>query len=533
MEGDLLRLPKLCGADIELGNFILGHRNTDTCHNAASLLLAEFDGRPRRAPAVPSREPARTYGKRRRHYEPSGFAGYSGGGWNSGWHNSQDWGRKFLMTNGGCVYIDLGHLELCIPEVISAWDHASAWHAMLRLTRDAMNAANKKRPHGESIQVLVNNSDGCSNSYGSHLNFLVTRKAWNDIIHRKPHYLAWLASFQVSSIIYTGQGKVGSENFSSPVDFQLSQRADYFERLQGIETTSHRPIVNTRDEELCGGESDLARLHVIFFDNTLAHLSCLLKVGVMQLMLAMIEAEHVNPLLALDDPLTALGIFSRDPTLSSRAMLVSGQEVTAVELQQMFLAEADQFEVGLGFAGFVPRAEEILDLWSDTLDLLQAADWDSLAPRLDWVMKKTILERAMAQRSLDWDSPETMHLDKVYASLGDDGLYWAYENAGFAERLLDEERIKHFCSQPPENTRAWARAVLLRTARAGSVSDVNWDSLSFRSEHGPLKVSMGNPLKMTEAELGPLFAANMDFSDLIDAITGDNRSHYETEKAAG
>jgi hypothetical protein len=276
------RLPKLNGGDIELANFVLGLPGVETGAMASRGLLAEIDGLPR----------ARSYSyTSSRSYSSSYTCGCATSGaredrdteGSGGW-TAQDWGRKFLATNGGCVYIDLDHLELCLPEVLSAWDHVAAWHAMLRIARDAMEAANAKLPEGRSIEVLVNNSDGHGHSYGSHLNFLVTRQLWENIVRHKPQYLGWLASFQVSSIVYTGQGKVGSENGAPPVAFQLSQRGDYFERLAGPQTTFDRPIVNSREEHHCGtlrrsGDPDApARLHVIFFDNTLAHLSSLLKV---------------------------------------------------------------------------------------------------------------------------------------------------------------------------------------------------------------------------------------------------------------
>jgi len=195
-----------------------------------------------------------------------------------------------------------------------------------------------------------------------------------------------------------------------------------------------------------------------------------------------------------------------------------------VELQFMFLEEARRFAAEGGFDGFVPRAAEILDLGEDTLERLRAADWMGLAPKLDWVMKLMILKRAMGQRpSLTWDSPEIRHLDKIYASLDPSGLYWAYERSGFAERLLDEARIRHFCSEPPADSRAWARAMLLRKADPDWVDSVDWDSISFRVRDGGYwpsrrNVDMENPLGMTEAELVPLFEKDGRFTDLLDAI---------------
>jgi len=47
----------------------------------------------------------------------------------------QDRGRRFLPTNGGCAYIDLDHLELALPETLSAFDHVAYWRAMLHVAR--------------------------------------------------------------------------------------------------------------------------------------------------------------------------------------------------------------------------------------------------------------------------------------------------------------------------------------------------------------------------------------------------------------
>ena len=40
-------------------------------------------------------------------------------------YNVKDWGRTFLSSDGRCVYIDLAHLELCLPEEPSASDHGA------------------------------------------------------------------------------------------------------------------------------------------------------------------------------------------------------------------------------------------------------------------------------------------------------------------------------------------------------------------------------------------------------------------------
>ncbi len=174
-------VPKLCGGDIELGNFVTGDGIVgQTSARAARLLLEVIKG------------------------YPVGAAYRARCG-----QDEQDWGRKFLRENGGCAYIDLDHLELALPEVLAAWDHLACWHAMLRLAGAAAHRANAALPDGQRLVVLVNNTDGHGQSYGSHLDFLISRRAWDNLFCRCMHQLLFLGSFQASSLLYTGQGKIG------------------------------------------------------------------------------------------------------------------------------------------------------------------------------------------------------------------------------------------------------------------------------------------------------------------------------------
>jgi proteasome accessory factor A len=524
-------LPKLCGADIELGNFIVGMEQAGgTGYQASRALLAELHGLPRRHDGY--------YGGSYGSWPSSLYAGHGAGqnsrggigaSTNSPAYNPQDVSRRFFSSNSGCAYIDLDHVELCIPEVLSAFDHVAVWHGMLRIMRTALHDANEGQPGKRRIQVLVNNSDGQGNAYGSHLNFLIRRRTFDNIFYRKAHYLQLLASFQVSSILLTGQGKVGSENGRPSTPYQLSQRADFFATLQGAQTTYDRPIVNSRDEALCGRRrfddpSAPARLHVIFFDSAVAHGSALFRVGPMQLILTLIELGLVNSRLILDDPLDALLRYSHDPTLQSRAALISGERLTAIELQSAYLDEVKRYAAQGVFEGIVPRAAEIIALWEDTLGKLAESDWMAVAPRLDWVMKLMAIERAMEQRpELDWNSPEVKLIDHLYSSLDNDGLYWSYETSGFAEQLVTLESIAHFTKDPPADTRAWTRAMLLRRANPDSVVSVDWDTITFKLRgryNWPSyrTLDLANPLGCTQAEAQPSFEKCVDFDELLDAL---------------
>ncbi|MBD3163168.1 MAG: hypothetical protein GF328_13785 [Candidatus Latescibacteria bacterium] len=546
-------LPKLCGSDVELGNFILGiedARVLDTCQEASRALLREIDGLPLWTGAfgwyaAPAHDSSRADTRWTGDLPRSGSSSVEPGrvvAWPTtsvtvagGSDISRDWGRRYLPGNGGCAYIDLNHLELCIPEVLSARAYVAHWHAMLRIARRAQARAQERLPEGQRLQVLVNNTDGKGHAYGSHLNFLIARKTWEDLFHRKLQHLLTLAAYQVSSIVFTGAGKVGAENGHDWADFQIAQRADFFERLTSVETTFNRGIVNARDEALCGSRwgardvdppaDSMARLHVIFYDNTLAHVSSFLKVGVMQIVLAMLEQGRLDRRFTLDDPLAALHAWSRDPSLTARARLESGGETTAVELQLRFFEAAREFVEAGGCDGTVPEAGTILALWGDTLEKLGRRDYGALAPRLDWCMKYLILQRAFQQRSdLDWESPVAKHLDHSYSSLDpEDGIYWSLERSDGFERIVDDAAIDRAMVEPPADTRAWTRATLLRLADPESIDEVDWDLIRFRfwdSQFGTIRrtVRMSDPLSFTAAQTAPLIESGGSIDDLLDEI---------------
>ena len=522
-----VRVPKVIGSDVELGNLILGREagRDGTCREASAALLAEIDGISAR-PAVSTHAygGADDSGRTRAAADATDLPAW-GTGMAAGLPlppASLDRGRVFLPCNASSCYVDLYHFEAASPEVRSASDYVAVFHAMLRIARDAMHAANRRLPAGQRLVALVNNSDGLGHSYGSHISICMTRRSWEDMFERRIHpSLFFLMAFQASSILLTGQGKVGSENGRRPVRFQISQRADFFETLVGLQTSYRRPLVNSRDESHCTPTSSdesaaspgLARLHCIFHDQTLCHTGTFLKAGTMQLIVAMIEAGWMDRRLLLRSPLMAVGRWSHDPDLRAAARLHGGRRVTAAEHQRLFLESARRFVESGACGDHVPGAAGILDVWQEILDLLEARDFTALASRLDWVCKKTLLERAIdANPGLDWDSPVLKHLDHVYGSLDEEeGLYWACERDGLVDRVATSAAIERFVHEPPEDTRAWMRAMLLRSIPPGQIEEIDWGFISVRTRATRERRSesrtiwLGSPFGFTKKDCAHLF----------------------------
>jgi proteasome accessory factor A len=410
---DIKRVVKLCGQDAELVNYCTGVSYAAGGNAvAANAVLAEVDGLPRPAPAI---LPLNQAGQVRDWEEEDEAYGYghepysspvcvyygggaktqgSGGGAGSISYNPQDVGRRYLRTNGGCMYIDLNHIELAQSETRDAFMAAACWHAMLRTTRDALRAANARRPAESPIEVVVSNTDFQGHSCGSHVNILVSGACWDSLFRRRLKPLLYYSSYKATAMVIAGQGKVGSENGMPWSPFQIHQRADFLETLVGVQTTYNRPLNNTRSEPLCGGLSHrqyhprpdtYARIHEIAFDHNISHTACALKFGMLQLVTSMIEASEISAGLLLEDPLEALYVVSHDPDLNARVPLCDGRRLTAVEMQRCFFEDAARFAAAGGFDEVVPRAADVLALWVETLTLRERRDWPALAARRDWV----------------------------------------------------------------------------------------------------------------------------------------------------
>ena len=274
----------------------------------------------------------------------------------------------------------------------------------------------------------------------------------------------------------------------------------------------------------------MARLHCIFYDSTLCHVATLLKVGVMQIVLSMLEAERLDSGLILADPLAALVAYSHDPDLHARARLDQGGHVSAIELQSMFCERARAHVDAGRCDGLVPGASAIVELWEETLDLLARRDFDRLEPRLDWVLKRAQLERALSARGLDWSAPAAKHLDHLYASLDPaEGLYWILEAAGCTETVADEARVEHFMHAAPDDTRAWTRAMLLKNVSRERIRSIDWDSIYLAPAdpgRASVRVDLPDPLGHTREDWHAARANDTRFDEPAQPPGGSDHPHF-------
>ena len=415
-----------------------------------------------------------------------------------------------VLTNGARYYVDHAHPEYSTPECSDALELVVADKAGERILARSMLAARRLLEPGQEIVVYKNNSDGKGNSYGTHENYLVDRAVPFATLVR--HLLPWFVSRQV----FTGAGKVGSENGAEHADFQISQRADFFEEEVGLETTLKRPIVNTRDEPHADAQL-YRRLHVIAGDANLCEVATFLKVGTTAIVLAMVEDGFIGKDLSVVGPVAAMRVVSHDPSCTATVELHEGGTITAVDLQWEFLRLAQKYadEVGLDACGGDTVGPMVLERWEQVLSALER-DPMLLDGQLDWVTKLSLLRAYVERDDLDWRDPKLKLLDLQYADVRPArSLYEKLVRAGKVERLVAEDDVTTAMTVPPTTTRAWFRGQCL-TRWPDAVVAANWDSMILDVGSDPLRrIPMMEPLRGTKSHVEPLFAQAGTPADLV------------------
>jgi proteasome accessory factor A len=429
-----------------------------------------------------------------------------------------------VLTNGARYYVDHAHPEYSTPECLHALDLVRADKAGERVLARSMQAAARLLGPGQEIVVYKNNSDGKGNSYGTHENYLIDRSVpFSNLVR---HLLPWFVTRQV----FTGAGKVGSENGAPAVDYQLSQRADFFEEEVGLETTLKRPIVNTRDEPHADPQL-YRRLHVIAGDANLCEVATFLKVGTTAIVLAMIEDDFITSGrnhtgntkdFSLAAPVPAIRAVSHDPTCQVTVELSNGGRMTAVEMQWEYLRLARKYadETGLESCGGADVGEQILTRWEHVLNALDD-DVMTLDGQLDWVTKLSLLRAYAARDGLEWSDPKLALVDLQYHDVRPQrSLYERLVKAGTVERLVDEADVRTAITEPPATTRAFFRGRCLARWPEAVVA-ANWDSLVLDVGTDPLKrIPMMEPLRGTEAHVGHLFDSVTTPAELVSRLSG-------------
>jgi proteasome accessory factor A len=416
--------------------------------------------------------------------------------------------RNKTLMNGARFYVDHAHPEYSTPEVTNVRDLIAYERAGERTMEAARRAATALLPAGQTMLIHKNNSDRKGNSYGNHENYLIARRTpFKDVV-------AHLTPFLVTRQIFCGAGKVGSENRATPCQYQISQRADFFETEVALDTMVKRPIINTRDEPHADREK-YRRLHVIIGDSNMSEISTYLRTGVTAIVLALIEDGQVDRDLGLTDPVKVIKEISQDVKCQRAFPADAGGRRSAIDVQREYLEMALRY---FSSREIDPITKDVLTRWGQVLDKL-ADDPMQLGREIDWVAKFKLIDAYRSRKGVDWEHPQVHMMDLQYHDIRPDkGLYFLLERRGDIDRVIGNDEIEAALKGPPADTRAFFRGECIRRF-PDSIFGVNWDSISFNVGDDPVKrILMNEPLKGTKGHVEQLLDECEDVASLVDSL---------------
>ena len=453
-------------------------------------------------------------------------------------------GTATCLSSGGRLYVDHGHPEYATPECTGPAQATLADRAGDLLVA---RGAELLRRRGVAARLFKNNVDGKGATYGTHENYLVPRAIdFDDLVQA-------LVPLLVVRPLLVGSGRVGIGAVARGADFQISQRADYLEKVVGLGTTVDRPLVNTRDEPHADPER-WRRLHLVPGDANCFDTMTWLKLGMTSLVLQVL-ADGVPDSwrsLRLADPVAQARDVSRDIRLSGALELADGRRLSALEILEHYLETVrshleDQGRLAPAPAGDPLRPNlaaladgtdtdgaetgTILAFWEASLSELEALRTSGGEPgesrgpagHLEWVAKQQLLE-ATARRHPGARGRDVLHaVDLAWSELSPAGRGLSEQvPAGVVSRSgLGDQMLEAALSEPPTTTRAWLRGRLVN-AYPGQVVAAGWHSMVLETgEKDQRRLPLTDPLSFTRATASPAVEGAADVVEVLTRLTGE------------
>lgn len=457
-------------------------------------------------------------------------------------------GTATCVAAGGRLYVDHGHPEYATPECTGAAQAALADRAGDLLVA---RGAELLRRRGVAARLFKNNVDGKGATYGTHENYLVPRAIdFDDLVEA-------LVPLLVVRPLLLGSGRVGIGVVAQNADFQITQRADYLEKIVGLGTTVDRPLVNTRDEPHADPER-WRRLHLVAGDANCFDTMNWLKLGMTSLVLQVL-ADGVPDSwrsLRLADPVAQARDVSRDIRLRGALELADGRRLSALEILEHYLetvrshlesqgrpvpapagdplrpnlaaladgADTDGAETGAILAFWEASLASLRELQAQCASGGEPGDSGGPAGHLEWVAKQQLLE-ATARRHPGAGGHDVLHaVDLAWSelSLAGRGLSERVPAGVVARSGLGDQMLEAALSEPPATTRAWLRGRLVN-AYPGQVVAAGWHSMVLETgEKGQRRLPLTDPLSFTRTAASPAVEGAADVVEVLTRLTGED-----------
>lgn len=363
------------------------------------------------------------------------------------------------LANGARFYVDMGHkLEYASPECAGAYDATHAEFSGERIVFDTYNLLVERNILDPAVMRKCVIDDD-RNTWGYHMNFSVQAKHFEN-----ERYRQFLAGHMATMAVMVG---AGTEVFT-----ETGYEIRPWQKLAGAGTGSTSEVFgsgNTREKALVSTKSEshnldneMARQHLTAADPNLTARMTLLKLGSTSLVMRLYETGMYDlGAVRLQSPLQAAQVVARDASLKDTFRLANDRQVTAVNVQESYLEQAESMAERYG----VPRDErQTLAIWREVVDLL-GTDRERAAEQVEWLGMASLLGVEIERRGLRQHADIAKLVRAVrngWSHMDPDkniGRRWMSQ---YGHEILDEDLVDRFIESAPPGTRATKRGRFIK-----------------------------------------------------------------------
>lgn len=369
----------------------------------------------------------------------------------SGVQSVTDGSDNHFLANGARLYRDFGsHLEYSTPEDDSLWGTVANEIAAETFVKGMLDhAVAQDIIKSYRLNKRVMDSNGVT--WGYHESYYLP----GTVTPISQERMAVIAAHMATRQIFTGAG------YQRPNGaFTISQKiCGLNQEFHKGTTNDHKPLVNERDEPLTGDKVIGKRLHLTSGDPNMSPWATFMKLATTSLVARLVEHKltDIAPIRPTDGFLFAAHYFNADTTLQKAIPATDGNRITAIDIQEFLLSQVRKLSERVE----LPAEEQTaVAMWQDALDSLRR-DPDELTTKVDWMAKRTIIDRKAEQHSYRRDDPRRRNFDMGWGDMSDKGIGLALRDSKGWRTWLDNDLVKVRVGSAPQTTRAAIRSQVI------------------------------------------------------------------------
>lgn len=382
--------------------------------------------------------------------------------------------RSGMTTNGSRIYQDLSSfIEYATPEDTSYWSTVANELAGERIVLDTLERGRRAGRFADYIlnkRVLSDNG----NTWGYHTSFSCDPNK----ISISYKSLETIGMHLATQNIYAGAGAIWHPH-EKPATYAIAQKVcnltcDYALYTHG----NDQPLLSMRDEPLADRENQL-RLHLTSMDANVSPWATWLRLGTTSIVLSLMEDGYKGNDISIEPGTMHLLAkqVAMDSELKHSVALNRGGQARAVDIQRKLLEHAQKLDLD-------EQDQEVVAEWERALDDLET-DPDLLKDRADWVIRRSVIQRALNKLNAEANLNSEITLDSHQAAMRDRGYDLLKEGVGIgtilrkrgslARWMPSEEAIDKAIDTPPQTTRAKVRSKLIKKYHNNDNMTSRWD----------------------------------------------------------